>query len=86
MSTEPTDPNLLRSLLDWAWAGILGLSSLVWKAQNERMRTMEHRVDSIEENAAIFFSKLDEHSRRSEDRHHELMTALHRGLESKADK
>jgi hypothetical protein len=32
------------------------------------------------------FDKIESHSLRAEDRHHELLKALHEGLRSKADK
>lgn len=35
---------------------------------------------------AKLFDKLEQHGQRSEDRHRELMTALHTGLAGKADK
>ena len=37
-------------------------------------------------NIAKLFDKLEEHARRSEDRHHELLTAIHVGLAGKQDK
>lgn len=38
------------------------------------------------EDVVRIFSQLEEHSRRSEERHFELLKALHEGLSKKADK
>lgn len=52
---------------------------------------VEGKADSFEmdrqrDNIAKVFDKLDEYSRRAEDRHRELLIALHSGLAGKADK
>lgn len=43
-------------------------------------------MDRQRDNIAKLFDKLDEYGRRAEDRHRELLTALHTGLAQKADK
>lgn len=73
-------------LLDWAWAGVLGLASLVWKSQNEKIEAAHKEITIQRGHVESLFEKLEAHARRSEDRHVELMTALHHGLNGKADK
>lgn len=46
----------------------------------------DSEMDRQRDNIAKIFDKLDEHVRRSEARHVELLTALHEGLSRKADK
>lgn len=54
-------------------------------------RKVDAKVDVVEmdrqrDNISKVFDRLDEYSRRAEDRHRELLTALHVGLAQKADK
>jgi hypothetical protein len=95
---EPTgDINVIAKLLDWGWAILLAFGGYIWKAQNDRIDRLEvthakridetnGEVDIQRGNIAKLFDKLEEHARRSEDRHHELLTAIHTGLAQKADK
>jgi hypothetical protein len=97
MSEPVGDPNLLVKLLDWGWAGVLGLVAFVHRAQNEKIESasaalreratnVDARISAQELAVAKLFDRLEEHGRRSEDRHHELLNALHAGLDRKADK
>ena len=83
----------------WGWAGAVfaGLTGLVFKGQNDKIARVEkqakddHKRHDEEimkqrDHVETLFEKLEAHARRSEDRHMELMTALHQGLQSKADK
>lgn len=72
------DDNSFR-FLDTIFAGVGGLLLLLWNGINGR-------VKSEETARAELSRKLDEHMTRSEDRHVELLKALHEGLNSKADK
>jgi F420-0:gamma-glutamyl ligase-like protein len=84
--SEPTDVNLIAKVLDWGWAGVLALGGLVWKGQNEKLAAVNFEVNTQRQNIAKLFDKLEEHGRRSEDRHREVLNALHSGLDRKADK
>ena len=70
-------------VLDWAWAAILALLSILWKGQDSRIKDIERR--QVHDTEALF-NKLDEHGKRSEERHLQLLTALHDGLNKKVDK
>ncbi len=94
---EPADINVVAKLLDWGWAIILALGGFVWRSMEKRIDKLEDahskRIDETNDevnvqrgNIAKLFDKLEEHARRSEDRHHELLTAIHTGLAQKADK
>lgn len=65
------------------------------KASKKDMDDLENRVDGKvdaaemdrqRDNISKVFDRLDEYSRRAEDRHRELLTALHEGLARKADR
>lgn len=65
------------------------------KASKKDMDDLEHRVDGKadvtemdrqRDNISKVFDRLDEYSRRAEDRHRELLTALHEGLARKVDR
>lgn len=43
-------------------------------------------MDRQRDNISKIFDRLDEYTRRAEDRHREVLTALHNGLSQKADK
>ena len=72
------------------------LIGLVWKQNSDRLN--DHKRQSTDDlkrletemmpsarNVAKIFDKLEQHSQRAGDRHHELLTALHSGLAAKAD-
>lgn len=86
MSDPTNDVTLLGKILDWGWAGVLALGSLVWKGQNEKIAAVNSEITMQRQNIAKIFDKLEDNTRRDEDRHHELLTAIHTGLDRKADK
>lgn len=94
---DQPDPSLAQWLLDKSWVAMTALIGLVWKQNNDRLN--DHKRQSADDlkrleaemmlqrgNVAKIFDKLEQHSQRAEDRHHELLTALHSGLAAKADK
>lgn len=84
---EPTgDINLLTKILEWAWAGVAVLGGIVYKSQNEKIAANAAEIAVQRKTAEKIFDKLDENKQRAEDRHHELLNALHVGLDRKADK
>lgn len=83
----------------WGWvAGIFaGLATIVFKGQNDKIHKIEKQSKEDHEahdrelgrqraNIAAIFEKLETHARRSEDRHVELLNALHQGLDRKVDR
>jgi hypothetical protein len=88
---DPTgDVNLIAKVLDWGWAGVLALGGLVWKGQNEKINVVKtelgNEISLQRQNIAKIFDKLEANTQRAEDRHHEILSALHAGLDRKADK
>jgi hypothetical protein len=91
--TPPDDTTLWQ----WLAGGFAGLSSVIFKAQNDKIQRVEKQakadytsvLDEVSRqrvNMASVFDKLDAYARRSEDRHVEILTALHEGLNRKADR
>lgn len=76
----------MSKILDWGWAVIGALGAMVWKSQNAKIDAVNAEVILQRQNVAKVFDLIETHARRSEDRHHELLTALHQGLAGKADK
>lgn len=87
--TEPDLPTFSK-LFDWAWAGVLALIGIIYKKNEAELTRQRDYIAKI-------FDKLEDHARRSEERdaekmqlihcmHTELLTALHDGLDRKADK
>ena len=83
---EPPDTPLLFKVLDYGWALIAALGAMVWKSQNAKIDAVTSEVNTQRQNVAKVFDLIEAHARRSEDRHHEILHALHQGLERKADK
>lgn len=88
---------MIEHFLDWAWGGILALIGLVWTQHGRRIDALEaamekgdrengEEINRQRDNIAKLFDKLEEHGIRSEQRHIELLNALHNGLSGKADK
>lgn len=95
-------------ILDAAWAVITGLIGAVWHSNTQKLKEMredqDKAVQSLKDEQDIqrghiakLFDKLEEHGRRSEDRHNEevkeankrhleLLSAIHTGLAGKVDK
>lgn len=88
---------MVEHFLDWVWGGVVALIGLVWTQHNRRIDALElamkdgdlknsGEIDRQRDNIAKLFDKLEEHGQRSEQRHIELLNALHKGLSGKADK
>ncbi len=84
-------------VIDYAWAAIGGLLMMVWNLLNGKIkdnhRTLDARINDCSDEQNIqrshigkLFDKMEANSQRSEDRHHELLKAIHEGLSRKADK
>lgn len=94
---SPPDSELLTFLKDWILAPVIALLGFLWKTQkaeikevrcyvDEQDNALRREIDRQRDIGAKLFDKLDEHARRSEDRHVEILTAVHTGLAGKADK
>jgi hypothetical protein len=60
---------------------------LAHKEEDDKLLKALHEEQSTQRgHIGKLFDKLEQHSMRAEDRHHELLKALHEGLSSKADK
>lgn len=86
MASPEVDAGILMKALDWAWAAVVALGGVVWKNLHEKITANTLEIDRQRDNIAKLFDKLESHAQRSEDRHHELLNALHHGLDRKADK
>lgn len=84
--TPPENVGFLQTLVEYAWAGVLALGGLVYRGQEEKIKNVSDEMLRQRDNIAKLFDKLEEHSRRSEDRHHELMNTVHERLSQKADR
>lgn len=73
-------------LVEWAWAGVLALGGMVWRAQDAKIDKIAQETERNRDVSAKIFDKLDDMSKDSHDRHDRLLTALHDGLSRKADK
>ena len=60
--------------------------SEIAKVASDEANALRREIDRERDIGAKLFDKLDEHARRSEDRHIELLKALHIGLAGKVDK
>ena len=58
----------------------------VEKVAADESNALRREIDRERDIGAKLFDKLDEHAKRSEDRHIELLKALHEGLAGKVDK
>ena len=84
--SPPDDLSLISKVADYAWAAILALGGLVWKSQGDKIKDVSDEVTRQRDNISKIFDKLESHANRAEDRHHELIKALHDGLSRKADR
>lgn len=96
MSNEG-DPTLWRQVVEWMWAPLGAMIGVVWNMLHKRIDGLEAKLESGDhansdeidrqrDNIAKLFDKLEQHSQRAEDRHRELLTALHVGLAGKVDR
>ena len=86
MASPEIDPGVIVKALDWMWAAVVALGGVVWKNLHEKIQDNKEELEVQRKHIAKLFDKLEAHAQRSEDRHHELLTALHTGLDRKADK
>jgi Skp family chaperone for outer membrane proteins len=86
----PDDGSITRLLLDWSGAIAAAFAGLLWKANAAALDTVradhQRQLDQNRQDLSTLFKKLDDHSARSEQRHIEMMSALHSGLSAKADR
>jgi len=89
--------DFVLKILDFAWAVVLALVGVVWKQQSRKIEEMQlaHDKDIREVSSEVtrqrdvsakIFDRLEEHARRSEDRHMEVVRLIHEGLAHKVDK
>lgn len=72
----------------WGWltAGVATLGGVFMKGQSEKISDLKAELSTQRGHIGKIFDKLESNSQRAEDRHHELLQALHEGLSRKADK
>ena len=90
MPMQPPDDSIGQILLNWSGAAAAALAGLLWRNQSEKISELAGRLEkSMDEHRSDLvriFDKLDSNAQRSDSRHIELMSAIHTGLEGKADK
>lgn len=91
------EAGFMKTVIDYGWGVILALLGLLWKSNEEKFKEVHARIKEVKDDSdseqtiqrghiAKIFDKLEENNRRSEDRHREILNALHEGLSRKADK
>lgn len=91
------DDSVMHVVKEWLWGPLLGLIAWAWAHLNGRVDTLKEYTDTEvgevrtevtrqRDISAKIFDKLEEHGRRSDDRHFEIMKTLHEGLSRKVDK
>lgn len=85
-----SDASLLKAVLDYAWAIVGGLVGVVWKSTNEKIDTVKTEltteVNRQRDVSAKIFDKLEDMREDANEKHLELLRALHEGLARKQDK
>jgi hypothetical protein len=93
------DDSLLKTVLEWAWGGVLALIGVVWKQQQTAMtaqrKQLEAQIKAVadtqdakntafnedivrhEDTLVRLYDKLEAHSQASNERHIELLNAIH---------
>lgn len=82
---------------EWLWAVVLAFGTYVWKTNGKRLDEIKEdfsettsqqaaEMSRMRDTQAKLFDKLSDHQARAEQRHIELLQALHTGLAGKADK
>ena len=95
MNTD--DPGVWQWVADKVWLVMGVLIGLVWRQNEDKIRALKDGVQDAQartdaelavqrSHIAKIFDKMEAHSQRAEDRHHELLTAIHTGLAGKQDK
>ena len=88
---------LSMRIIDWLYAAVAGLIAWAWKEQGAKVESLRKEHESKFDNfhlelnrqrdvSAKIFDKLEEHARRSEERHIEMIQIMHEGLARKVDK
>ena len=91
------DGALLVFFKDFIWIPMMAVIGYTWNEQNKKIKdvhdfaqnesnALRREIDRERDSTAKLLDKLEEHARRSEDRHVEVLTALHIGLANKVDK
>jgi len=84
-------------VFDYVYTALGGVAMLIWGVINKkiddnntavhaRIKETNAKLTEHEGTFSKLFDKMDHMSQRSEDRHVEILTALHNGLNSKVDK
>jgi len=95
MTTD--DPSAWQWIADKVWLVLGVLIGVVWKQNEDKISAIRTGVQDAQtrtdaelavqrSHIAKIFDKMEAHSQRAEDRHHELLTAIHTGLAGKQDK
>lgn len=91
------DPTVWQWIADKVWLVLGVLIGIVWKQNEDKIGAIKGSLKEAQERTdaelavqrshiAKIFDKMEAHSQRAEDRHHELLTAIHTGLAGKQDK
>lgn len=67
------DPSILKTLLDWSWAGVVGLIGVLWK-----VNTSQH--DKHRDTQKLIFEKLDEHKKEDQKLFMEVTKQMNDGF------
>lgn len=85
-----SDTSVLKAVLDYAWAIVGALVGVVWKSTNEKIDTVKTEltteVNRQRDVSAKIFDKLEDMREDANEKHLELLRALHEGLARKQDK
>jgi len=86
---SPPDDSSFR-ILDWVIGAFMSLLGLVWKLQSDKVKDLKEEIadhrNEHRQDVSTLYSKIDEMSRTSTNRHFELLQAIHTGLSGKQDK
>ena len=67
------EAGLLAKLLDWAWAGVLALVGIQWKANTNEMGRQRDNISKL-------FEKIDSHAARDEEMFRDTTKNISDGL------
>lgn len=84
-------------IIDYAFSVLGGFAMVIWSLINSKVnkndevlnRRIDDTIRNVKDHDRIFdklFEQMKHSSERSEDRHAELLTAIHTGLAAKQDK
>lgn len=69
MASPDVDPGILKTLLDWGWAAVLGLVGIIWKTTNTQLEN--RRTGEI-----AIHKRIGEHEQKDNDRFEKLMSKM----------